>query len=137
MIPRLLISLTTSNRFSQFAIHHSPELFGPDELSFRPERWIHKSQGGDESSSEKIKQMEKNNELIFGHGKYQCLGKGIAFLELNKIFVELLRRYEFTLVNPDKPLETVCYGIHLQRGIWVTVRSREETIARDGNQKEA
>ena len=74
--------------------------------------------------------MEKNNDLIFGHGKYQCLGKNIAFLELNKIFVELLRRFDFKLVDPDKPWKTACYGIHLQRGLWVTVRSREQITAK-------
>ena len=69
--------------------------------------------------------MEKNNDLIFGHGKYQCLGKTVAFIELNKIFVELLRRFEFELVHPEKPWESnKCYGIHLQRGLWVTVRRR-------------
>jgi cytochrome P450 len=110
---------------SQFAVHHSPELFGPDELDFRPERWLHESQGGDESSWDKIKEMERNNDLIFGHGKYGCLGKSIAQLELNKVFVELLRRCEFSMVNPEKPWDSnKCYGIHLQRGLWVTVSMR-------------
>ena len=70
--------------------------------------------------------MERNNDLIFGHGKYQCLGKGIAFIELNKVFVELLRRFEFELVDKEKPWTTICYGIHLQRGIWVTVKERKK-----------
>ena len=130
MIPRLLKLLMLWDRHSQFAVHHAPDLSGPDQLSFRPERWLHKSQGGDEFSWDKIKQMEKNNDSVFGHGKYQCLGKNIAFLESNKVFVELLRRFEFSLVDPEKPWETACYGIHLQRGLWVTARSREEMTAR-------
>lgn len=68
--------------------------------------------------------MEKNNDLILGHGKYQCLGKSIAFLELNKVFVELLRRFEFELIDPEKLWKTAYYGIHLQRRLWVTVRAR-------------
>jgi cytochrome P450 len=70
--------------------------------------------------------MERNNDLVFGHGKYQCLGKGIAFMELNKFFVELLRRFEFTLLDPEHPWETVCYGIHLQKGLWVSVKRRDD-----------
>ena len=99
-------------------------LFGPDEYIFRPERWIHTSQGGDEPSDAKLYEMERNNELLFGYGKYQCLGKSIALMELNKIFVELLRRFEFTLLNPDDPWKTRCFGIHLQEGLWVTVKRR-------------
>lgn len=117
--------------FSQFAVHHSPTLFGPDPLAFRPERWLHTSRGGDEPSWDKIKEMEKNNELVFGYGKYSCLGKPIAFLELNKIFVELLRRFEFELINPEEPWKTACYGIHLQRGLWVNVRMRKGSAVDD------
>lgn len=116
---------------SQYALHHSRDLFGPDPLAFRPERWLHTSQGGDEADWDKIKKMERNNDLIFGHGKYQCLGKSIAFLELNKVFVELIRRFQFELVDPERPLETKCYGIHLQRGLWVTVKPREATRKAD------
>ena len=127
-IPRKLSGLISqSHRFSQYAIHHSPTLFAPDPLAFRPERWLHTSQGGDEPSTDKIREMEHNNDLIFGYGKYQCMGKGIAFVELNKVFVELLRRFEFELVDKAKPWTTICYGIHLQRGLWVTVKEREKT----------
>lgn len=69
--------------------------------------------------------MERNNELLFGYGKYQCLGKPVAVIELNKIFVELLRRFDFTLLNPENPWKTRCFGIHFQEGLWVTVKRRQ------------
>jgi hypothetical protein len=28
-------------------------------------------------------------DLVFGHGKYQCLGKTVAFMELTKALVEV------------------------------------------------
>ena len=56
------------------AIHRNASLFGPDEECFRPERWLFTSEGGDETSADKLKAMQDNNELIFGYGKYQCLG---------------------------------------------------------------
>jgi hypothetical protein len=40
-------------------------------------------------------------------------------MELNKFFIELLRRVEFTLLDPEHPWETICYGIHLQEGLWL------------------
>ena len=69
--------------------------------------------------------MERNNELVFGYGRHQCLGKPVAMVELNKIFVALLQRFEFALADPFKPWETFCAGIHLQRNMWVVVKRRE------------
>ena len=69
--------------------------------------------------------MERNNDLVFGYGKYQCLGKPVALLELNKVFVELLRRFEFEVRNPLKLWDTRCCGTHLQKDMWVVVRKRE------------
>jgi cytochrome P450 len=71
--------------------------------------------------------MERNNDLLFGYGKYQCLGKPVAMMELNKIFVELMRRFEFTLLDPDNPWKTRCFGIHLQEGLWMTMKTRSVT----------
>ncbi|KIW95974.1 uncharacterized protein Z519_03040 [Cladophialophora bantiana CBS 173.52] len=114
----------TSMAYSAKAVHHSAALFGPDEYAFRPERWILTKDGGDEPSVEKLKAMEQNNELIFGYGKYQCLGKSVALIELNKIYVELLRRFQFSLMDPLDVWKTKCFGIHLQKDMWVTVKRR-------------
>lgn len=114
-----------SSSWSTKAIHHNKKLFGPDEQAFRPDRWIHTSAGGDEPSMEKLAVMERSNDLIFGHGKYSCLGKSVAMIELNKIYVELLRRFEFSLMKPEEGWRGGgCFGIFLQTGLWVTVQRR-------------
>ena len=60
--------------FSVKSIHRDRKLFGPDEDGFRPERWLPVKDGGHEESAEKLKAMERNNDLVFGYGKYQvCL----------------------------------------------------------------
>lgn len=51
---------------------------------FRPDRWIEAAK--DEAM---YKEMAATIDLAFGHGKFQCLGKVIAAMELNKIFVEV------------------------------------------------
>ena len=33
--------------------------------------------------------MERNNDLIFGYGRFKCLGQSVALIELNKVFVEV------------------------------------------------
>jgi len=68
--------------------------------------------------------MERNNELVFGYGRFQCLGKSVAFIELNKIFVELLRRYDWSIIDSQKPFKSFCAGIFLQSDMWVRVTAR-------------
>lgn len=68
--------------YGAYGISRDKKTWGQDADVFRPERWI-------EESPERLKEMESTLELIFSHGKYQCLGRNIAMMELNKIFVEV------------------------------------------------
>lgn len=63
-------------------MHRNIGFFGADADVFRPERWF-------EVQGEQLQAMERNMELIFGYGRFQCLGKTVAFVELNKVFVEV------------------------------------------------
>ncbi len=38
---------------------------------------------------ERPKEMDDRVGLIFGFGKYSCLGKGVAMIKLNKVFVQV------------------------------------------------
>lgn len=60
----------------------SKKIWGGDADVFRPERWT-------EANAEQLRAMTSVVDLDFGSGKYQCLGKGIAMMELNKVFVEV------------------------------------------------
>jgi len=70
---------------------HSTETFGPDADVFRPERWVEMA----ESDPVRYKEWIGIVDLIFGYGKYLCLGKALAMMELNKIFVEVSRAGQF------------------------------------------
>jgi cytochrome P450 len=79
---------------SPYGIHHSKKIFGEDADLFRPERWL-------EAKGEQLAQMTSTADLIFHYGKFQCLGKPVALMELNKIYVEVstcsaASRYELT-----------------------------------------
>jgi cytochrome P450 len=65
-----------------FGVCRDKAIWGEDSDLFRPERWL-------EASAEKYKEMDSTLDLVFGYGRYQCLGKNLAFMELNKIFVEV------------------------------------------------
>ncbi|KAL9117204.1 MAG: hypothetical protein Q9187_006263, partial [Circinaria calcarea] len=57
------------------------EVFGADPDVFRPERWLHRD-------TDRLQKMQMVLDLIFGHGETKCLGVKIAYLTLNKFFVE-------------------------------------------------
>ncbi|KAK1657057.1 hypothetical protein BDP55DRAFT_42328 [Colletotrichum godetiae] len=63
--------------------------------------------------------MEATLELVFGHGKWKCLGRNVAMMELQKIFVELLRRFDLVLCDPTRPWKSLNYGIFLQSQYWL------------------
>lgn len=67
--------------WSSWGTQHNKEIYGEDARTFRPERWTEL-----EAGSERLVRMERTHDLIFGSGRYGCLGKTVAFVELNKVF---------------------------------------------------
>jgi cytochrome P450 len=68
--------------YCAWGVFRDKTIWGEDSHIFRPERWLN-------IPAEKFREMDLTLELIFGYGRWQCLGKNIAFIELNKIFVEV------------------------------------------------
>lgn len=64
------------------ATQRSREIFGEDADLFRPERWLN-------IDLEKKRHMINTVELTFGYGRWACSGKPVAFMELNKVFIEV------------------------------------------------
>ncbi|PHH91604.1 hypothetical protein CDD83_11008 [Cordyceps sp. RAO-2017] len=95
-----------------------PQVWGDDAHEFRPERWI-------EASPAKLREMDGTVELVFGYGRWQCLGRNVALMELNKVFVELLRRFDLSLVNPARPWVSNNYGVFMQSEYWIKAYRRE------------
>ncbi|KAL0941418.1 cytochrome p450 [Colletotrichum truncatum] len=100
----------------------SKETFGSDADIFKPERWLDAA-----ADEDRLKEMSSVVELAFGHGRFQCLGKTIAFMELNKIFVELLRRFDFAVVTPQEPLKLYDAAFWVTRDFWLRVTRRGDT----------
>jgi len=78
----LYIPEKTNIGWSVFGMMRNEKVWGPDAWVFRPERWL-------EGTPEEIRDKELNVEMVFGYGKWQCLGKNVAYIELNKIFVQV------------------------------------------------
>ncbi|PMD29002.1 pisatin demethylase [Hyaloscypha variabilis F] len=103
--------------WTPFGMMMNTEVWGADAKLFRPERWF-------EGSSDEKKRREMDVDMVFGYGKYLCLGRNIALMELNKIFVQLLRNFDFAVVDPTQPWKTYNVGLHMQSDMWMRVTKR-------------
>lgn len=104
--------------YSAYAMHRSEEIYGKDAKAFRPERWL-------ESDPATLAVMVRTNDLIFGHGKFQCLGKAVAQIEIGKTVFELLRNFDLALISPTRPWEARNYlGLFAISNMWVQVMER-------------
>ncbi|KAF9878334.1 benzoate 4-monooxygenase cytochrome p450 [Colletotrichum karsti] len=108
----------TNVAWSPFSVMREKKVFGEDADMFRPERWL-------DISKEQHRLMETQVMLLFGGGsRWECLGKNIAMMELNKVYVELLRRFDFAIVDPSKPWSSVNFAVHIQKEFNVKVTRR-------------
>ncbi|KAJ4989638.1 benzoate 4-monooxygenase cytochrome p450 [Stagonosporopsis vannaccii] len=118
VINGLFVPEGTDIGVSHLSFLHSKHIFGDDAEVFRPERWL-------EAEPEYLSKMNSTVDLIFHSGKYQCLGKHVALMEFNKIFVELLRAFEFAVVHTEKPAHITNAGVWLIKDFWVRVTVRQ------------
>ncbi|KAJ3497467.1 hypothetical protein NLG97_g1882 [Lecanicillium saksenae] len=105
--------------YSAFAMHASQDIYGPDAGVFRPERWL-------ETDDEKLRSMVFANELIFGHGKFRCLGQKVAYMEISKFIFETFRNFDMAIVDPIHPWSSHnCLGLFQISNMWVQVTERK------------
>ncbi|ERT03266.1 hypothetical protein HMPREF1624_01572 [Sporothrix schenckii ATCC 58251] len=124
---------------SIWALTRRKDVFGEDVDVFRPERWLsaptpvparvadgERSEDKDTNgnSPETIANMRRTLDLIFGYGRWACAGKTLAFLELNKTLVEMMRRFELQLMYPLRPLSMVNHNLFLQKEMWMQATAR-------------
>ncbi|ETS80122.1 hypothetical protein PFICI_07651 [Pestalotiopsis fici W106-1] len=95
---------------SWVSMHRDKSLYGEDVDVFRPERWLESEQ----PDKERLRAMRRTNDLMFGHGKFSCLGKPVAMIEIHKTVFELVRNFDMGLINPAKPWKSASLI-----GLWV------------------
>jgi cytochrome P450 len=104
-----------------WVLHRDRETFGEDADKYVPERWILDEQ--DDKNKERLTTMERCM-FQFGGGSHLCIGRHLALLEMNKLLPQLLRRYKFQLVNPEKPLDHHSSFFVVQKGLLVNIKKR-------------
>ncbi|KAM7184291.1 cytochrome p450 [Rhypophila sp. PSN 637] len=93
------------------------DIYGQDAMVFRPERFL-------DATPEKRAVMEKTTDLMFGYGRYLCPGKAMAWLEMNKLFIELLRDFDFQVLDPEMPLTRSHHALFVLRNMRMRVTKR-------------
>jgi cytochrome P450 len=73
----------TNVSYAAYAVLLDKRVYGEDADEFRPERWLL------EKDEEKLALMHRTHDLIFGYGRYQCLGRPIALMEMYKTVFEV------------------------------------------------
>ncbi|EDN09223.1 predicted protein [Histoplasma mississippiense (nom. inval.)] len=107
----------TNVGWSARAVLRDKEVFGKDAEVFSPARWLERADskvGNGAGETERLGRMERTVELVFGQGKWGCLGKPISLLEINKLFP----RFTFPILNPPHPMDPFNYGVWIQSGLF-------------------
>lgn len=110
--------------YAAWSMHRNNKtLYGEDAEVFRPERWFVDESGPAEK--ERLALMYKTNDMIFGYGRWQCLGKVVALIEIHKTIFELLKNFDFALTNPHEPWTVFnSLGLWAIGNMWVDVTER-------------
>ncbi|KAF5020104.1 hypothetical protein F66182_7867 [Fusarium sp. NRRL 66182] len=102
-----------------YAVGRSRLVWGDDADVFRPERWLLADQ-------DELRSMIAASDTHFGHGKYSCLGKPIALMEIHKAVFELFKRYDFAVLNPERPIKAQTSVFLFASDFWVKITRRED-----------
>lgn len=88
-----------------YSLNHNKDYF-PEPFAFRPERWIPSESG--EQAVTKAKQAF----ATFSFGPRNCVGKGLAMIEISLAVAAVIRKYEFRLT------ETSLKQVGMGRGVF-------------------
>ncbi|KAK5230816.1 hypothetical protein LTR47_007371 [Exophiala xenobiotica] len=102
---------------NSWVAHANQSIFGVDAEDFKPERWL--------ESAERSSEMNRYI-MTFGAGSRTCIGKNISLLEISVLIPELVRKFDFTLVHPERPLETENVWFVKQKNLDCYVSLRRE-----------
>ncbi|XP_058103311.1 cytochrome P450 94B3-like [Magnolia sinica] len=88
-------------------------VWGKDQLEFNPRRWL--------GSTVHITSYKFP---VFQGGPRICLGKEMAFIQMEYVVAAMLRRFEFQPVRQDPPVYVPLLTAHMDGGLKVMVKER-------------
>jgi cytochrome P450 len=77
----------TQISWNSWGMQRDKDIYGVDPEIFRPERWLLRDSS--EAEKRRVERMTETVTLVFGYGRFGCLGRGVATMELNKGIIEV------------------------------------------------
>ncbi|POR37424.1 Uncharacterized protein TPAR_02369 [Tolypocladium paradoxum] len=111
------------------AIHRNKDIYGEDVDQYRPERWL-------DEDEERVKSMNRFLSQFGSGGNYTCIGRNIALLEMYRLVLAFMRRFELELVKPERPWRFVSNNFVVVTDFDVRIKSRRHEEKRTTGQME-
>ncbi|KAI0175292.1 cytochrome P450 [Pestalotiopsis sp. NC0098] len=109
---------------SPYIVHRDEAVFGADADAWRPERWIQAESGlGPREHERYVRRMEKYG-MWWGYGARECAGKYYAYMEMQKLVVEMLRRFDVESAVPEKRFTHARWAVGMFWNQMLTFRER-------------
>lgn len=111
---------------SPYIVHRDEAVFGADADVWRPERWIQAESGIDDPKEHEryVRRMEKYG-MWWGYGARECAGKYYAYMEMQKLVVEMLRRFDVESAVPEKRFTHARWAVGMFWNQMLTFRERK------------
>jgi cytochrome P450 len=140
------IPSSVSCGISPAAMNRSSSLFGEDACKWIPERWLPINDTAEEAK--RLRTMEQslttvsplalNNPCVnqifctdttvkFGMGSRSCVGRNLALVEVYKYVATLVRHFDASIVNRDRPWVTKSQWFSFQRDFWIDLELRVDS----------
>ena len=105
----------TTVSVSTLNVHHSERYFH-EAKKFKPERWLNRD----------TKEFENLKKYVvpFSFGSRACIGRNIAFLELQVTIASILNRFDLEMKDPEKPVPMIERFNTNPAHFWIKIRPR-------------
>ena len=110
--------------WNSWGVMRDQSIFGPDCEIYRPERWLPKDSS--EKEQARIAKMTEKVSMVFGTGRFGCLGRGVATMELNKAIIETFLRFNLQPCSLAKPFNEMVVGFYVHTDMDFVVTKRDE-----------
>lgn len=114
---------------SPYIVHRDEAVFGAEPEKWRPERWIQEESGlGPREHQEYVKGMEKYG-MWWGYGARECIGKYYAQMVMQKLCVELLRRFDIRSPTTGRRLSQAKWAVAMFWDQRLIFKARQASVS--------